>query len=193
MTGIFTKGCDNADATSHITYCYGLYLSQDPTIMLDPGSKEGSPRQRNEFLYAYQADGDTRTYQWTNWISSETGWSQHFFHLFQANNGPTITLDLINGYIQIIDNIRCGGGCSTRIPASSFTNKAIRHQIVVTYGSNGSFSYIAKEKVGGKVLMRYNASGYMGSDRQTIKTGMYRLVQSSQTLARGYWGDFVLI
>ncbi|KAH8915089.1 hypothetical protein BT69DRAFT_1325606 [Atractiella rhizophila] len=171
-------------------------LPSNEELMLDPGSPENTPRQRTEFLFPYADDGDTRNYEWTTWISSETGSSDHFFHLFQlfshGDDGPIITLDYYEGVIEIVDNYRSCSGMCPRVNASVFTDNAIRHEITVTYGRDGNFVYTARAKDTGTIVLQYHAPGYMGAERQTIKTGMYRIVQPDQTLARGFWGDFVM-
>ncbi|KAH8915090.1 hypothetical protein BT69DRAFT_1230767 [Atractiella rhizophila] len=169
-SGVLQLRCGEERAERSIPYCYSLYLADNSALMLE-GDTDRSARQRSEFLFPYQADGDTRHYEYTMWLSSETGSSENFFHLFQlfshGDSGPVITLDYYLGTIVIRDHKReCAEFCPF-VPAQAMMDKSIRHIFTITYGPLGRFSYVAQEVETGEQIMAYEAAGWMGTDRQT--------------------------
>ncbi|KAF7304535.1 hypothetical protein HMN09_00856200 [Mycena chlorophos] len=168
MTGVLDQGCTE----STISDCYSLYFTSDPTEMLDPGFPS-SPRQRDEFHFPNLALGASFSYTWKQYLYASTGTSSSFFHLMQLFDDtagePVITLDAVNGLVEIHDYVRGDGESScgfAACPSSNITNyhgTTVTHAISGKTGSSGKVSYeITRDDNGDKVLS-YSATGSMGT------------------------------
>ncbi|KAK7048156.1 hypothetical protein R3P38DRAFT_2867716 [Favolaschia claudopus] len=195
-SGILWDGCsDSAAHPIDISTCFALQLSADPAKDLQD-SKSDSPRQRIEFLTRGAADGTSWQYQWKYYLSSQTGTTNHFFHLMQiltrgGSVGPVITLDAVAGKVSIQDIVRgCPSNGCPSIPLKSFTDKTTIHSMTVKYGPQGSVKYTVKDAATGKTLLTYSATGSMGTESTSLKFGMYRLAVSGMTAASATVGDF---
>ncbi|KAJ6620779.1 hypothetical protein B0H10DRAFT_2020583 [Mycena sp. CBHHK59/15] len=92
-----------------------------------------SPRQDIEFLTSGATDGTSWSYKWKYYLSSQTGTTDHFFHLMQiltrgGTGGPVITLNAAAGKVAIQDTVR---GCPTAgcpyIALDDFTDRMTPH------------------------------------------------------------------
>nr|GAT52645.1 predicted protein [Mycena chlorophos] len=189
MTGVLDKGCTE----STISDCYSLYLTSDTTKMLDPGFTS-SPRQRDEFHFPNLALGASFSYTWKQYLYASTGTSSKFFHLMQlfddAAGEPVITLDAVNGQIQIHDYVRGNGEASCGSAACPSTNIANYHGTTVTHtisgktGSSGKVSYTVTRDDNGDKILSYSAKGSMGTGITYVKFGTYRAVFSGMTTVK---------
>ncbi len=176
-----------------------------------PGNSTGEPttptteRQRIEFFSWPEAQaGDTWTYSWRSYQSTNTKVSSSFFHSWQiirrdgCTSNPVITSDLHKtsqgsrfGVTDYNPKRRCAttGKCPS-IALSSIVGKTIQHSITVRWGLNGKFSYkavdVAKPKT---VLISYSATGDMGG-RGSVKWGNYRQVSKGNSAVDTYVGDY---
>ncbi|KZW00715.1 hypothetical protein EXIGLDRAFT_720952 [Exidia glandulosa HHB12029] len=186
-TGSLTHGpCPGS--TSHpidIGDCYQLSLVSDPKKQLDHGHLD-SPRQRIEFYTSTLADGQSFSYQWRMYLSSQSGTSSSFFHLMQVfshkDGGPVITLDAVKDTIAVKDYKRTCGSQTTcpSIALSRFTNHTTVHKVSGVFGPKGRIDYHVSY-VNGTQLLRYNTTGYMGSGGSYIKFGTYRAAFKGMT------------
>ncbi|KAJ7505535.1 hypothetical protein B0H11DRAFT_1708963 [Mycena galericulata] len=188
-SGVLYDGCNNsAEYPINITDCYALQLSSDPTENLESDTSD-SPRQRIEFLTAGAADGTSWTYEWKYYLSSQTGTTNHFFHLMQiltrgGTGGPVITLNAAGGQVAIQDTVRgCPAAGCPSIALDDFTDKTTTHKMSVTYGPNGSVAYSIEDFFTGKIMLTYSATGSKGSTSTSLKFGTYRLAVEDMTVS----------
>ncbi|KAJ7645596.1 hypothetical protein DFH06DRAFT_1283311 [Mycena polygramma] len=178
-SGVLYDGCtDSAAHPIDITDCYALQLSADATKNLQDNTSD-SPRQRIEFLTKGAADGTSWSYQWKYYLSSQTGTTDHFFHVMQL-----LTRGGAGGPVSIQDIVR---GCPTAgcpsIALSAFTDRTTIHSMTVTYGPKGSVKYAVKDSSTGKTLLSYSATGSMGSESTSLKFGTYRQAVAGITVS----------
>ncbi|KDQ56274.1 hypothetical protein JAAARDRAFT_307218 [Jaapia argillacea MUCL 33604] len=193
-SGVLKQGCSSA-GSPHITSCYSLSFTNDPTKQLDPGFPD-SPRQRIEFLTPTGNDGTSHTYTWKYYLAPGTGSTTHFFHLMQvfsrgtAGGAPVITLDAVKDTVAVEDNVRnCTNPKCPSIALSSFEGKTTHHSMAITYGPSGKINYVVKDD-SGNTLLSYQATGSMGTGGTYIKFGEYRAAVSGMTIANAALGDF---
>ncbi|KAF7365428.1 hypothetical protein MVEN_00415700 [Mycena venus] len=195
-SGVLWDGCtDSAAHPINISTCFALQLSADPTKNLQDDSSD-SPRQRIEFLTAGAADGTSWSYQWKYYLSSQTGTTNHFFHLMQiltrgGSGGPVITLNAAAGKVAIQDTVRgCPAAGCPSIALNEFTDRTTTHSMTVTYGPSGSVKYTVKDSATSKTLLTYSATGSMGTESTSLKFGTYRLAVAGMTVSLAAVGDF---
>ncbi|KAJ7366584.1 hypothetical protein DFH08DRAFT_1003756, partial [Mycena albidolilacea] len=186
-SGVLWEGCSSSAAHPiDITECYGLQLFADPTKNLQDSAAD-SPRQRIEFLTAGAADGTSWVYERKFYLSSETGTTNHFFHLMQilargGSGGPVITLNAAAGKVAIGDVVRgCPKAGCPSIALADFTDRTTVHSMTVTYGPKGSVTYAVKDATTRRTLLTYSATGSMGTTSTSLKFGTYRLAVAGMT------------
>ncbi|GAA5919716.1 hypothetical protein JCM1841_000764 [Sporobolomyces salmonicolor] len=157
-----------------------------------------TPRQRNEILSWPGALANTTwQYSWKSFQSRGTSTNRQFFHSWQilrrdANGGPVVTLDYVQGIVTIEDTVRGCLRCAQPLASgiAYWFGKTITHYLEITYGLNGSIAYEAYSETNlRRPLISYTATGDMGSSA-SLKFGNYRSYVAGQSSAIAYLGDF---
>ncbi|KAJ7133699.1 hypothetical protein C8R43DRAFT_1205961 [Mycena crocata] len=187
-SGILTKGCPS----SSISNCYGMYLSNNASAMLDTEHLD-SPRQRNEWHFPSVASGQSFSYSWKQYLDTATGSSTHFFHLMQvfgaSEGNPIVALDALKGKLQIVDytNPACGSSCP-QAALSNYLGKYATHSISGKFGPSGGLTYTVAGPNG--KIVSYSKTGGLGKAGGYIKFGTYRLTFSPMTTVNTMVGDW---
>ncbi|ORY72393.1 hypothetical protein BCR35DRAFT_307668 [Leucosporidium creatinivorum] len=158
------------------------------TVLIVP-----SPRQRIEMLSWPPAPAGTSwKYGWRSMLNRGAGSGKTFFHLMQllrrdASGGAVITLDAKLGNVGIYDAVR---GCSNcvSLPMASIIGRTLEHNVTVTYGLNGTFTYQMRDVVLNTTLLSYTAVGDMGA-QGSIKYGAYRATYAGMSSITNFVGD----
>ncbi|GAA5976522.1 hypothetical protein JCM11641_001328 [Rhodosporidiobolus odoratus] len=156
-------------------------------------------RQRNEFLsWPGAPAGTSWKYTWKTFQARGVSTGSHFFHAWQilrrdANGGPVVSLDYLNGQVVIGDTVAKCKQCA-KLNGSFLKNWAgsvISHSLTVTYGPSGSISYSAfgPDDTSNPILTYSSTNRDMGSSA-SLKFGNYRKYTEGQTKATAYLGDF---
>jgi len=158
---------------------------------------EVSPRQRNElFTWPGAVAGQTWRYTWKTYQAT-TSTNYNFHHAWQilrrnGCGGAVITLDYLNGQVVIVDAVRDCKPCVTfKKGIDAWFNKEVKHDMLITYGLNGSINYKAYTSDSVRIpAIYYRATGDMGSSA-SLKIGNYRRFVDGQLASSNYIGDFV--
>jgi len=142
-SGVLIHGYkDSVKYPINIDDCYRITLTSDATKQLDEGHLD-SPRQRNEFKSPHAYDGEKYEWSWKSYLSSKTGTSNSFFHLWQivsrgGTGGPRVTMDAVKDTVSIKDITGQGcpsSGCPS-IALSSYTDKTMINTIQYVQSEN---------------------------------------------------------
>jgi len=189
-SGVLIKGgCSST--IQFITDCYELEMSDDPSLMLDPGYNP--PRQRTEFLSNTKAaDGTAWKYTWKSYYQSYDTGSDTFFHIMQifsdTGGGPAVFLDILASGISLKD-VTTDTIVATATLASFFETPLL-HTLSVTYGPSGSFNYAITNSQTGASILQASQTGAVGSGENYIKFGLYRAVYTGMPSLKAWYGDY---
>ncbi|TRM58228.1 hypothetical protein BD626DRAFT_410809 [Schizophyllum amplum] len=192
MSGVLETPCTGALANLGMSDCYQMSLSADGSKNLDTKHLD-SPRQRNEFRADTQAAGETRTYTWKEYVSSDAGTSSNFFHLmqiFDAEKGaPVVTLTARKGQVALESSSLCNGDCPSAA-WSAYAGRTTLHIMRITFGPSGSMDYNVEDAETGEGILSHSLSGALGGSTTYLKFGTYRKVYDGMTAVTAAAGDF---
>ncbi|TRM60075.1 hypothetical protein BD626DRAFT_572174 [Schizophyllum amplum] len=178
MTGVLETPCTGALANLGMSDCYQMSLSADA--------------QRVPRRYA-SGRGETRTYTWKEYVSSNTGTSSNFFHLmqiFDAEKGaPVVTLTARKGQVALESSSLCNGDCPSAA-WSAYAGRTTLHIMRITFGPSGSMDYNVEDAETGESILSHSLSGALGGSTTYLKFGTYRKVYDGMTAVTAAAGDF---